>query len=140
MRKTEQRLWDRMRHAIKDQLYYERIENMVGTGRPDIDIGHAGIFFPVELKAVAAYPARPTTPVLGARGLSQKQKNWWLRWRSFGGEGFILVGVELDLFCVLAQHSEVLNSFTKTELEKFATSWPEFIHTVKREAQCIRGL
>lgn len=51
---------------------------------------------PLELKSVAAFPKRATTPVLGIKskkGLRLSQRNWWLEWTRHGGKGFIVVEV-----------------------------------------------
>ena len=80
-RRPEQRLWDRLRKAAAGRVYTERIENLVGVGRPDVDTLVKGSFIPIELKYVAQWPARTTSKVLGKDGLSQAQKNWHLNWK-----------------------------------------------------------
>lgn len=122
MRKPEQRLWDRMRKALGDKYYLERVENCVVAGRPDIDLMLRGIVLPIELKA-ATYPKRPSTPVLGKDGLNQNQLNWWLKWRKHGGQGFIIVGVDQDLYMVPCKYSEEVNSYTRLDLEEFLVVW-----------------
>lgn len=139
MRKQEQKLWDRMRHCLKDHIYLERIENVVGPGRPDVDTLWAGIVLPVELKALAVFPQRPTTPVLGGKGLNQNQLNWWLNWKRWGGSGFILVGAAGELFAVPAKFSDDINNFNLQQLATYRTTWPEFITQIKQEAACLRN-
>ena len=53
-RRPEQLLWDRLRKVAANRLYTERIENLVGVGRPDVDTLVAGNFMPFELKQIAA--------------------------------------------------------------------------------------
>ncbi len=139
MRKQEQKLWDRMRHSLKDALYLERIENVVNPGRPDIDTLWEGIVLPVELKALEAFPQRDTTPVLGGKGLNQNQLNWWLNWKRWGGSGFIVIGIAGELFAVPAEFSDDVNSFNRDLLANFRTTWQEFILQIKREAACLRN-
>jgi hypothetical protein len=98
MRKPEQRLWDRLRKAAVGKIYTERIENLVGVGRPDLDTLVAGSFVPIELKQIAAWPVRVGTRVMGERGLSQVQKNWHLTWRRWGGNSLVVVGVGFEVF------------------------------------------
>jgi hypothetical protein len=139
MRKKEQKLWDRMRHSLKDHVYLERVENVVNPGRPDVDTLWEGIVLPVELKALENFPQRPGTPVLGGKGLNQNQLNWWLNWRRWGGLGFIVVSVEGELFVVPAQFSDQINSFNRQELTKYKATWPEFTAQIKQETVCLRN-
>lgn len=90
MRKPEQRLWDRLRRARPPGLYLERIENMVGEGRPDVDALWHGYFTPVELKAQPRLPVRADTRVFGDDGLSVEQCNWHLNWARHGGRSLII--------------------------------------------------
>lgn len=94
-RLPEQKVWDAMRNAIGHSVRLERIENRVGTGRPDVDALYAGRFTPIELKAVpAGWPVRESTPVLPAgKGMRVAQLNWHLDWRRWGGRSLIVVGV-----------------------------------------------
>lgn len=120
MRKPEQRLWDRLRKAAVGKIYTERIENLVGVGRPDIDTLVAGSFVPIELKQIAAWPVRVGTRVMGERGLSQVQKNWHLTWRRWGGNSLVVVGVGQDVFAFDGALADSLNEFNKTEFKKAA--------------------
>lgn len=139
MRKQEQKLWDRMRHSLKDQVYMERVENVVNPGRPDVDTLWDGIVLPIELKALDAFPKRPMTPVLGGAGLNQNQLNWWLNWKRWGGSGFIVVGIEGQfLFAVPAKYSDQVNNFNRLELSNFVVTWQELITQIKQEAVCLR--
>lgn len=138
MRKPEQKLWDRMRHALKDQIYLERIENVVNPGRPDVDALWDGIVLPIELKALENFPQRSGTPVLGTKGLNQNQLNWWLNWRRWGGSGFIVIGIAGDIFAVPAKFSDEVNYFNHLHLINFQTSWQELITQIKQEAVCLQ--
>lgn len=93
MRKPEQRLWDRLRQSAPPKFLLERIENVVGTGRPDVDLLVEGRVWNVELKVVEAWPARRTTPVLGRNGLSLAQRNWHLKRLKHGGNVCTLIKV-----------------------------------------------
>ena len=120
MRKPEQRLWDRLRKAAVGKIYTERIENLVGVGRPDFDTLVAGSFVPIELKQIAAWPVRVGTRVMGERGLSQVQKNWHLTWRRWGGTSLVVVGVEKDVFTFDGSLADNLNEFNTAEFKKAA--------------------
>ena len=110
-RLPEQRLWDRLRTAAVGRIHTERIENIVGVGRPDVDTLCAGSFVPIELKQVPKWPARATTRVLGDLGLSQQQKNWHLSWRNWGGTSLIVVGVDWEVFAFPGVYADHVNDY-----------------------------
>lgn len=141
MRKSEQKLWDRLRAALKDQVYLERVENVVNPGRPDVDVMWGGVTLPIELKAIETWPKKSTAPVLGkARGLNQNQLNWWLRWKQCGGSGFILISVGDAMFAVHATKADAINSFTAFALETWRTTFANFVWSIKEEVKCVRRL
>lgn len=119
-RRPEQRLWDRLRKVAAGKLYTERIENVVGVGRPDVDTLVSGSFMPIELKQIAAWPARPTTKVLGNKGLSQVQKNWHLTWRRWGGSSLIVVGVGDEVFAFNGATADHVNEYNTREFRAAA--------------------
>lgn len=119
-RRPEQRLWDRLRKAAAHRIHTERIENVVGVGRPDVDTLVRGSFVPIELKQIDAWPARPSTKVLGKKGLSQVQKNWHLAWRRWGGQSLIVVGVGEEVFAFSGATADHINDYTSTELRSAA--------------------
>ena len=119
-RKPEQRLWDRLRRAAAGRVYTERIENLVGVGRPDVDTLVSGSFVPIELKHVAAFPARATSQVLGSRGLSVAQRNWHLQWRQWGGRSLIVVGVGDEVFAFCGMAADNINHYTPTQFRAAA--------------------
>lgn len=119
-RRPEQRLWDRLRKVAANRLYTERIENLVGVGRPDVDTLVAGNFMPIELKQIAAWPARPSTKVLGNKGLSQVQKNWHLNWRRWGGSSLIVVGVGDEAFAFSGATADHVNEYNTPQFRAAA--------------------
>lgn len=114
-RRPEQRLWDRLRKAALGKVHTERIENIVGVGRPDVDTLVAGSFVPVELKQVEGWPKRANTRVLGDKGLSQVQKNWHLIWRRWGGTSLIVVGVGDEVFAFSGERADEINEYNANE-------------------------
>jgi hypothetical protein len=119
-RRPEQRLWDRLRKVAAGRLHTERIENVVGVGRPDVDTLVAGSFVPIELKQVPEWPKRATTRVLGDRGLSQVQKNWHLSWRRWGGTSLIVVGVGDEVFAFNGATADYVNEYNTREFRAAA--------------------
>lgn len=114
-RRPEQRLWDRLRKVAAGRLHTERIENLVGVGRPDVDTLVGGSFMPIELKQVAAWPVRANTRVLGDKGLSQVQKNWHLNWRRWGGQSLIVVGVADEVFTFSGATADHVNEYNTAQ-------------------------
>lgn len=119
-RKPEQRLWDRLRKAAAGSVHTERIENLVGVGRPDVDTLVAGSFVPVELKQVDGWPARSSTRVLGASGLSKEQKNWHLNWRNWGGTSLIVVGVGEEVYAFSGERADEVNDYNTVQFKNAA--------------------
>ena len=119
-RKPEQRLWDRLRKAAAGSVHTERIENLVGVGRPDVDTLVAGSFVPVELKQVDGWPARSSTKVLGRDGLSKEQKNWHLNWRNWGGTSLIVVGVGEEVYAFSGERADEVNEYNTVQFQNAA--------------------
>lgn len=130
MRKTEQRLWDRMRKhaaALAPKLRLERVENLVGVGMPDVLAIASGRVSWLELKSVDAYPVREFSRVLGAtKGLSVAQRNWHYEWYAHSGKSFIVVGVgPADVFAIPGVLGDAINFMTRKDLQRqcVADSW-----------------
>lgn len=118
MRKTEQRLWDRMRRALNGRVRLERIENIVTSGMPDVLATCNHVAF-VELKAVETPPAREMTRVLGDKGLSIEQRNWHLDFARWGGCSYILIGIGTEhLFMINGRRADEVNGMNMSELKK----------------------
>lgn len=134
MRRPEQRLWDRFRNAAKGELRLERVENVVAVGMPDVLSLGAGAVTWVELKSVPSHPVRPSTPVLGNRGLSVEQRNWHLDWMRWGGKSYVLVGVGTSLYLISGDAADIVNTFNREDLEEnsLASDWPSIISRLKK--------
>jgi hypothetical protein len=113
-----------MRKALRNNgILLQRIENVVGTGRPDVDALAAGVFTPIELKAVDGWPKRKTTPVLGqSKGLSRAQRNWHIEWQLHGGRSLIVVSVGTEPFALLGRHADLLNHYTEPNIRHYASA------------------
>lgn len=73
--------------------HFERVENAVATGTPDVDFCIAGVPGKIELKYTNYHPVRPGTPVLGrGNGLRRSQVVWIARRLYAGGTVFLAVG------------------------------------------------
>lgn len=127
MRKTEQKLWDRMRTHLGQTLRLERQENLVSVGDPDVIVTAPRNWVTrVELKAVEKFPARPGTRVLGSDGLSIAQRNWHMEHKRRGGVSYILVGVgSHEFFTIDGGLHDAVNDMTRDDLYEFtyASNW-----------------
>lgn len=136
MRLPEQKLWDRFRRAISDDILAQRVENLVGQGWPDVLTlgGPDGFVAWVELKAVESKPARASTRVLGdKKGLSRDQRNWFFEWHRFGGNCFVLVAVGREHFLVPGGLADQVNDMTMADLAQVACArtWQEIIERLQ---------
>ena len=133
MRKTEQKLWDRMRTNMRIHHYdvrMERIENLMGAGMPDVVLLAQGNIHFAELKAVEAAPVYPATPVLGtAKGLSVAQRNWHLEWNRHATTSVIVVGVgSTDVYFLSGRRADAVNQMTLAQMKAatLAAHWLAF--------------
>lgn len=126
-RKPEQRLWDLLRPAfLKVRLNAMRVENLVDDGFPDIVVQSQSsrITF-IETKARPEPPKRTTSIMLGDKyGLSQSQRNWWLRYNQFGGRrGLIVTRIgEGSMGIIYAHCASAADDLNKMTLEEFCDS------------------
>lgn len=110
-----------MRRAAAGRLHMERIENLVGVGRPDVDTLVMGSFVPIELKQIARFPVRATSRVLGDKGLSIVQQNWHLNWRRWGGRSMVVVGVDVQVFAFDGALADNINAYNTAEFKAAAS-------------------
>lgn len=123
MRLPEQRFWDAMRRSLGHKMLLERIENSAAVGTPDVLALARGVVTAVELKAVAAWPARASTPVVGdKKGLSVDQRNWHSTWRAWGGRSAILVRVAAAPYAFDGAQADEVNAYSKQEFLYRATA------------------
>lgn len=139
MRLPEQRSWDRLRKALKGTgILYNRVENAVGKGDPDIELLYEGRLIKVELKVREKGPAYPYTPVLGQKyGLSIDQRNFHRRWWEHGGESLILVTLgyryEVQHYAFSGEDADEVNNWVRTDFVRNAVAYgyDELINYVK---------
>jgi len=75
------------------RCHFERVENAVAVGTPDVDYCVAGVHGKMELKYAPRHPVRSSTPVLGrGNGLRRSQIIWAARRLSAGGRVFVAIG------------------------------------------------
>lgn len=127
MRLPEQRLWDRMRAALRPRgVLLHRIENLVGEGMPDVVACCRATVTFIELKAIDAPPVRATTPLLGKQhGLSAAQKNWHHDWNAAGGATLILIGIGQEIVVIDGSDADLVNAMAAIDVRRvsLANTW-----------------
>lgn len=79
--------------AMGVHSHFERVENMVSVGTPDVDYCINGRAGKIELKYAPRDPVRSSTPVLGpGNGMRRSQIVWAVRRMHSGGRIFLCVG------------------------------------------------
>lgn len=120
-RRLEAALWAKMRDRIGESVRMWRVENVVGTGMPDVLVIGDSVVTPVELKAVPSYPARiAKTPLLGGRGLSPAQKNWHKEWQAHGGRSAVIIGVMRDVYLIRGEHADEINEMAAPQIAELS--------------------
>jgi hypothetical protein len=128
---NEKTLWTKLRPGLAAFGHFERIENMVGTGTPDVDFCVAGTHGKIELKYVKSYPKKHDTPIMSHGGLRTEQVAWMLNRLRNGGRIFTLVGIgtptgtDLWLFRMDENNVRELNSYGMRIYQHQACWWYE---------------
>lgn len=100
----------------------DRIENVVVTGMPDINMCIGGTEVWIEQKSPKE-PKRSTTPLFGSNHrVSQEQANWMLRQRKAGGKCYFLIATDKRWILIGGFLADQLNNMTVDELLEQA-SW-----------------
>lgn len=101
---------------------FERVENGLGAGMPDVNYCFVGIEGWIELKA-PEIPARESTQLMGEDGINVDQASWFMRQRAAGGRAYLLVVTKKALMLVdskLASDRARVNAMTLSQLFKAA--------------------
>jgi len=140
VRKKEQLLWDAMKRKAPADFDFERIENLVGDGTPDLRgkrIGGPRELW-VELKA-PIIPLRPSSLFMGkSSGVRVSQEGWHLRYASFGGVSFILCRDQhksLYLFCGSDAAEIKMWPLAEARKRNLASSWDGIFLAFERASQ-----
>lgn len=87
--------------AAKMRFHFERVENMVADGTPDVDYCLAGATGKIELKYAPRHPASDHAQVLGkTHGLRRSQIIWASRRSWAGGRTWCLVGSPKEVWLI----------------------------------------
>ena len=90
-------------HRLKERIAnpedrFERVENGIGTGWPDVNYCIMGTEGWIEIKAPEE-PAMPATPLFGTRqhNVQVEQANWLLKQSNAGGLGWLFIATKSRL-------------------------------------------
>lgn len=89
---AEKDLWSILHARMKLHGHFERIENMVGVGRPDVNYCVRGVEGNIELKQIQTWPVRAETPV-AIKHYSPQQRIWARQRVLAGGRVYTLLEV-----------------------------------------------
>lgn len=105
--KVIQPLWDRC----------DRIENVMVLGMPDVNVCINGFESWIEIKSPKE-PKRAKTKLFGSNhNLSIDQQNWFLRQKTAGGIGYILICTDKRWMLIDGcKYADVINTMTVGEL------------------------
>lgn len=135
-------LWTRMRVACIEAAgggRWERVENGIVDGMPDVNFCVKGVEGWVELKVARELPG-PRTERKGVftynRGLSLSQVNWHLKQQSVGGRSFVFAFVVANGYYLW--HGNDVERFNAATLEELGAGAIWF--GKKMDEQMVRQL
>ena len=117
---NESSYWKGIRRSLRGKGHFDRIENDVAAGRPDVNYCVQGFEGNIELKYRVKAPVRPSTMVFPkGKGLRPSQVVWIIERVHHGGVVFLLAGVGRRGFMIrmTAEVARGFNSLTIMQLE-----------------------
>jgi len=112
------------RNWVEPRDRIDRVENILLAGMPDVNLCVDGAESWIEIKSPDE-PKRKSTKLFGSNHkLSQEQKNWFLRQRNSGGNGFILIMTDKRWLLIDCHYAEKINDLSVDELINIAI-WHE---------------
>lgn len=99
----------------------DRIENLLGSGTPDVNFCSGGFECWIEIKSPKE-PRRAATPLFGSNHrISQEQMNWALRQRRAGGRCYFLISTNKRWMLISGGLADYINNWTIAECLDNAT-------------------
>lgn len=119
MNASEHTLWLALRGRKPRDAVFQRVENRVDIGTPDVCCCIDSTTAWVELKHVTKWPARKWTQI--NTGLTKEQALWHRAWLRAGGHSWILIRVHRTPFLFDAKHARaLLDGLTRQQFEAAA--------------------
>ena len=104
------------KYVVQGKDRMERIENIAGTGTPDVNFCSMGVECWIEMKS-SIEPKRATSSLLKSNHkLSQTQKNWFLQQRCAGGRGYIMIATNKRWMLIDSEYADDINKMTIGQL------------------------
>lgn len=126
----EKDFWTKIRSIIREEKIpgrWERVENGIISGMPDVNYCVRGKEGWIELKSGRA-PAKNTTIVFkSTRGLDQSQVNWHLFQAQNGGNSMILIRLDGRNFAFPGRLAAEINGLTLEEMASFEVKLADFL-------------
>ena len=127
---AEHDLWHTFRDRMKMHGHLERIENLVGRGRPDVNYCIRSVEGNIELKQIPAWPSRPET-VVPIPHYTPQQRIWARQRIAAGGRVYVLLEVVRPIPTYILLRGE----WSRVYLAKTATQ-----EDIRRNALvCVEG-
>jgi hypothetical protein len=121
---SEKTSYSTLRKAImqpRDRI--DRIENVVGTGMPDVNLVLSGVELWIEIKSPME-PKKDNTTLFGSNHpLSQDQMNWFKRQMRAGGKAFVYIDTDKHRILINGTWADRINTMTVQELLDEAAWW-----------------
>jgi len=122
----EKQVWKILkRYFAKHSARANRIENLIGSGFPDVNFCLGGFEGWIEIKAPKA-PKKAKTKLFGSNHkLSQEQKNWFLEQIKAGGKCYIFIAIvdqkkHKAFLLVHGKHADIINDLNCDQLFELA--------------------
>ncbi len=103
---NEAQFWRTVRRNLPPGAHFERMENLVAIGTPDVNFCWDGVNGWIELKYVSRWPKQDFN-IITERLWKMEQRLWALRRIRAGGKCFLFVQVEREY---LLFDSDILNT------------------------------
>lgn len=127
---SERALWQRLRQGVARFGDFQRIENAIGAGWPDVNFCVNGVEGHIELKHCPVVPPR-SAPFTRYRGLEEEQVDWIERRVRNGGRVFIMAQIADALYLIRGNCASSFNQLRLDEIEACAC-W-QAVRTVSAE-------
>jgi penicillin-binding protein-related factor A (putative recombinase) len=96
---SEKQTWRNVKRFLDETprtLHYQRIEDKLQTGIPDLNLAYHGHECWIEMKYLESFPKRRSTPI--RIGLTKEQALWLKRRAAVGGSVFVLVQIAREYY------------------------------------------
>ncbi len=98
----------------------DRVENVVGTGMPDVNGCFEGYEFWIETKQPDEPKREGTALFASNHPVSQDQKNWMLKQINAGGNAFFYIVTDNWRLLVHGMHADKLNEMTVGQIGRIS--------------------